>query len=144
MPAQDPVRTFHFSVQWGGTHSRFSEVAGLDQESPVIEYRAGSTHGFSAMKMPAMSKFGNITLKRGVIKADSDFYNWLSTTKTDTAGRRDLVISLLDERHEPVMSWKVKNALPVKLEGPQLVASGNDVAIDSIELAHEGLQLQSE
>ena len=57
--------------------------------------------------------------------------------------RRDLVISLLNEEHAPVMTWKVKNAWPVKLEGPGLKATGNEVAIESIELAHEGLTIES-
>lgn len=143
MPSQDPYRTFNFSVQWGGTHFGFSEVSGLDMESPVIEYRGGSTAGFSPMKMPAMRKFGNITLKRGVTRAD-EFYTWMSTTKPDAAERHDLVIRLLDDRHEPVMSWKVKNAVLVKIEGPQLDSRGNDVAIESIELAHEGFEMDDE
>ena len=64
--------------------------------------------------------------------------------KLNTVERRDLVVSLLNEEHEPVMIWKVHNAFPVKVEGPQLKASGNEVAIESIELAHEGLEVQNE
>lgn len=143
MPAQYPLRTFPFSVQWGGTHFGFSEVTGVDQESPIVEYRGGSTPGFSATKMSAMRKFGNITLKRGVAKAD-DLYKWMSITRKDAAKRQDLVIRLFDEKNEPVMSWKVKNALPVKFEGLQLDASGNDVAIESIELVHEGFSMDDE
>ena len=86
--------------------------------------------------MPGLRKFSNITLKRGVIKSDNDFFKWLSTIKLNTVERRDLVISLLNEKHEPVMVWKAHNAFPVKVEGPALKASGNEVAIESIELAH--------
>jgi len=79
-----------------------------------------------------------------VVKVDNVFANWLSTVKLNTVERRDLVVSLLNEEHAPVMTWKVHNAFPVKVEGPQLKASGNEVAIESIELAHEGLEVQNE
>lgn len=144
MPAQYPLPTFHFTVTWGGTRVGFSEVTGLTQENQAIEYRDGSFPEYSSIKMPGLRKFSNLTFKRGVIKADNDFFNWLSTIKLNTVERRDLVISLLNEKHEPVMTWKVQNAFPVKLEGPQLKASANEVAIESIELAHEGLELQNE
>jgi phage tail-like protein len=144
MPAQYPLPTFHFTVTWGGTRVGFSEVTGLTQENQAIEYRDGSFPEYSSIKMPGLRKFSNLTLKRGVIKADNDFFKWLSTIKLNTVERRDLVISLLNEKHEPVMTWKVQNAFPVKLEGPQLKASANEVAIESIELAHEGLELQNE
>jgi phage tail-like protein len=79
-----------------------------------------------------------------VVKSDNDFFKWLSTVKLNTVERRDLVISLQNENHDPVMVWKVHNAFPVKVEGPQLKATGNEVAIESIEVAHEGLELQNE
>lgn len=144
MPAQYPLPTFHFTVQWGGNRIGFSEVTGLTQENQAIEYRDGSFPEYSSIKMPGLRKFSNVTLKRGVIKADNDFFKWLQTIRLNTVERRDLVISLLNEKHEPVMTWKVQNAFPVKLEGPQLKASANEVAIESIELAHEGLELQNE
>jgi len=143
MPSQDPGRTFNFTVHWGGTDFGFSEVAGVEQESAIIEYRGGSTPRFSPMKMPAMGRSGNITLKRGVTTAD-EFLKWKSMTMTDVAERHDLVIRLLDERSEPVMSWKVKNAVLVKIEGPLLDGSGNNVAIESLELAHEGVETDNE
>jgi phage tail-like protein len=143
MPSRNPRCTYNFSVQWGGTHSDFSEVTGIDQDSRIVEYRGGSTAGFSATKMPAMRKFGNITLKRG-ITSTGDFHQWMSMAKTDAAERHDLIIRLLDERREPVMTWKVKNAVPVKIEAPQLGASGNEVGIESIELAHEGFDMNDE
>jgi phage tail-like protein len=94
--------------------------------------------------MPGLRKFSNVTLKRGIFKADNDFFKWLSTIKLNKVERRDVVISLLNEEHAPVMTWKIHNAFPVKVEGPGLKASGNEVAIESIEIAHEGLELQNE
>ena len=123
MPAQYPLPVFHFRVEWGGTRIGFSEVTGLTQENQAIEYRDGSFMEYSSIKMPGLRKFSNITLKR--------------------VERRDLTISLLDEAHNPVMTWRALNAFPVKVEGPQLKASGNEVAIEAIELAHEGLEVQN-
>lgn len=140
---QYPLPVFHFRVEWGGTRIGFSEVTGLTQENQAIEYRDGSFLEYSSIKMPGLRKFSNITLKRGVIKADNEFFKWLSTIKLNQVERRDLTISLLDESHNPVMTWKALNAFPVKVEGPQLKASGNEVAIESIELAHEGLSVEN-
>lgn len=138
-----PLPVFHFIVNWGGTQIGFSEVSGLNIESQVIEYRDGASPEYSSRKMPGLKKFANITLKRGIMKSDNEFYLWLNTTKLNTVERRDIIISLLNEEHAPVMSWKVNNAFPVKVEGPSLKATGNEVAIESIELAHEGLSIEN-
>ncbi len=144
MPQQYPLPVFHFTVQWGGTRIGFSEVSGLTQENQAIEYRDGSFPEYSSIKMPGLRKFSNVTLKRGIVKADNEFFKWLSTVKLNQVERRDVVVSLLNENHEPVMTWKIQNAFPVKVEGPGLKASGNEVAIESIEIAHEGLELQND
>ncbi len=141
--ADYPLPAFHFVVDWGGSNLGFSEVSGLNIETQVIEYRDGLSPEYSMRKMPGMPKFGNITLKRGVFKGDNEYYQWLSTVKMNTVERRDVSISLLNEEHAPVMVWKVKNAFPVKVEGPGLKASGNEVAVESIELAHEGLSIET-
>jgi phage tail-like protein len=144
MPAQYPLPVFHFTVEWGGSRVGFSEVTGLTQENLVIEYREGLSPEYSSIKMPGLRKFSNITLKRGIVKGDNQFFTWLSTVRLNTVERRNVIVSLLNEAHEPVMVWKVMNAFPVRVEGPQLKASANEVAIESIELAHEGLELQNE
>lgn len=144
MPQQYPLPVFHFTVQWGGTRIGFSEVSGLTQENQAIEYRDGSFPEYSSIKMPGLRKFSNVTLKRGIVKADNDFFRWLSTIQLNKVERRDVIVALLDESHAPVMVWKLQNAFPVKVEGPGLKASGNEIAIESIELAHEGLELQNE
>jgi phage tail-like protein len=144
MPEQYPLPVFHFNVEWGGTRIGFSEVSGLTQENQAIEYRDGSFLEYSSIKMPGLRKFSNVTLKRGIVKADNEFFRWLSSIKLNQVERRDVTISLLNEEHNPVMVWKILRAFPVKVEGPGLKASGNEVAIESIELAHEGLELQNE
>jgi len=131
-------------VEWNGKRIGFSEVTGLTQDNQVIEYRDGSFPEYSSIKMPGLRKFANIVLKRGIIKGDNDFFDWLSTIKLNTAERRNIIISLLDQEHNPVMVWKVSNAFPVKVDGPQLKAAANEVAIETIEIAHEGLELHNE
>jgi len=144
MPTLYPVPVFHFAVEWGGVRVGFSEVTGLTQENQAIEYRDGAFLEYSSIKMPGLRKFSNVTLKRGIVMGDNQFFTWLSTVKLNTVERRDLIIALLNEAHLPVMVWKVMRAFPVKVEGPQLKANGNEVAIESIELAHEGLELQND
>jgi phage tail-like protein len=142
--AQYPIPKFHFQVQWGGTRIGFSEVTGLTVENEVIEYREGSSPEYNKIKMPGLHKFGNITLKRGIFASDNEYFNWLNTVKLNTIERRDLIISLLNENHEPVVSYKVKQAWPIKIQAPDMKSDANEVAIESIELAHEGLVIQNE
>jgi phage tail-like protein len=142
--AQYPVPKFHFLVEWGGARIGFTEVSGLEVSTDVIEYREGSSPVYSKVKMPGMQKFANITLKRGTFKGDNDFYDWWNTVALNTIERRDVTISLLNENHEPVVVWKVNNAWPTKVQSTDLKADGNEVAIETIELAHEGLTIQNE
>lgn len=144
MAATYPLIKFHFQVDWGGTKIGFTEVSGLDVETEVVEYREGSSPEYSKIKMPGMQKFSNLTLKRGTFKSDNEFYNWWNTVKLNTIERRDITISLLNESHEPVVTWKVKNAWPSKVQSTDLKADGNEVAIESMELVHEGLTIQNE
>lgn len=140
--AEYPIPKFHFMVQWGGTKVGFSEATGLDVENEVIEYRDGAMLEFTKLKMPGMQKYGNITLKRGVFSKDNEFFTWWNTVKLNTIERRDIIISLLNEEHNPVLTWKIKNAWPVKVQGTDLKADGSEVAIETLELAHEGMKME--
>ena len=139
-----PLVKFHFQVDWGGTKIGFTEVSGLDVESEVVEYREGSSPEYSKIKMPGMQKYSNIILKRGTFKSDNEYFKWWNTVKLNTIERRDVTISLLNENHEPVVTWKIKNAWPNKIQSTDLKADGNEVAIESMELVHEGLTIQNE
>ncbi len=136
-----PLPKFHFLVQWGGVRIGFTEVTGLDMQVEAIEYREGSSPEYSKIKMPGMHKFSNITLKRGTIQGDSEFYKWINTISLTVSERRDIIISLLNETHVPVMTWKAKNAFPIKVQASDLKSDGNEVAIETLELAHEGLNI---
>ena len=134
-----PLPKFHFEVDWGGTRIGFTEVSGLTVETEVIEYREGISPEYSKVKMPGMQKYGNITLKRGTFNSDNEYYEWWNSVKLNTIERRDIIIKLLNEEHEPVMAWTIKNAWPSKVQSSGLKADGNEVAIETIELVHEGL-----
>lgn len=138
-----PVSAFHFQVEWGGTRIGFTEVSGLTVELQSIDYREGNALEHQVTKMPGIPQYSNITLKRGVYRSDNEFFQWLNTVKMNNIERRDITISLLNEEHEPVMVWKVKDAWPCKVEGPSLNSTGNEVAVESIELCHEGLTIET-
>ena len=142
--ADYPLPKFHFQVEWGGTRIGFTEVSGLDVETEVIEYREGISPEASKKKMPGLQKFPNITMKRGVFKSDNEYFEWWNTVSLNTIERRNVIVSLLNEAHEPVMVWKVKNAWPTKINSTDLKADGNEVAIEAMEVAHEGLSIQND
>ena len=142
MSEQYPISAFHFQVEWGGDRIGFTEVSGLNIEIEPIEYREGNAKDYNVTKMPGIRKFENITLKRGIYRSDNEFFQWLNTVKMNEIERRSITISLLNEEHEPVTVWKVKEAWPCKVEGPELNSTGNEVAVESIELCHEGLVIE--
>ncbi len=137
-----PLVKFHFQVEWGGTKIGFTEVSGLDVETELIEYRHGASLEFTKTKMPGMQKYSNITLKRGSFQSDNEYFQWWNTVKLNTIERRDITVSLLNEEHEPLIVWKIKNAWPLKVQPTDLKADGSEVAIETIELAHEGLTIE--
>jgi phage tail-like protein len=138
-----PLPAFHYQVEWGGEKMSFSEVSGLSMEVQMIEYRDGDSKQYEPLKMPGIPKYGNLTMKKGIMAADNKFFDWVDTTALNTVERKDIIISLLNEAHEPVMTWKALNAFPVKIEGPGLKSTGNEVAIESIEVAIEKLSIEN-
>ncbi len=143
MATHYPISGFHFQVEWGGTRIGFTEVSGLTVELQTIDYREGSSLEYQVTKMSGIPQYSNITLKRGIFRADNEFFQWLNSVKMNNIDRRELTISLLDEEHNPVMVWKVKDAWPCKVEGPSLNSTGNEVAVESIDLCHEGLSIEA-
>jgi phage tail-like protein len=141
--AEYPLPKFHFQVQWGGTKIGFTEVTGLEVTTEKIEYRDGASKEYHKVRMPGMQTFGDLTLKRGVFAGDNEFYDWWNTVALNTVERRDITISLLNEAHEPVVVWKVKNAWPTKVTSTDLNASGNETAIETLVLTHEGLTMEN-
>ena len=141
--ANYPLPKFHFRVEWGGSKIGFTEVTGLNIENELIEYRDGASPEYHKIKMPGLQKYGNITLKRGMFTGDNEFFQWLNTVSLSNIERRDVTISLLNENHEPVYIWRIKNAFPTKVTVPDLKSDANEVAVETIELAHEGLVIEA-
>ena len=141
--SQKVFNRYHFSVEWGGSRIGFMEVSGLDIEIEAISYRDGASPDDSFRKIPGLRKFSDITLKRGIVKGDNEFYAWINTKQIGTIERRDVTISLLNENHEPVVVWRVHNAFPVKYAGPVLESNGGDVAVETLVLTHEGITVDN-
>ena len=136
-----PIPKFRFKVQWDDVEIAFQEVSGLDVEAQPIEYRHGNSPGYSVLKMPGLKKYSDVTMKKGVFKGDNKFWDWFNQIKMNTVKRVPVTISLLDEEGKPTMVWTLTNAWPTKITGTDLKAEGNEVAIETIEVAHEGLTI---
>ena len=141
--AEYPIPKFHFQVDWSGTKIGFTEVTGLEVTTEKIEYRDGASPEYNKIVMPGMQTFGDLTLKRGVFAGDNEFYDWWNTVSLNTIERRDMTISLLNESHEPVVVWKIKNAWPTKVTSTDLNSTGSETAIETLVLAHEGLTIEN-
>jgi phage tail-like protein len=141
-----PMPKFRFEVDLGTDLKgiAFQEVSGMDVESQVIEYRNSNSPLFSTEKMPGITKYGNVTMKRGVFANDDSFWNWHAEIKMNTVKRRTVIIRLLDENNAVTMQWTLHNAWPTKITSTDLKSDGNEVAIDTLELAHEQLTISND
>jgi phage tail-like protein len=138
-----PLPKFYFSVDISGfgTDLAFQEVTGLEVEAQVIEYRHGNSKAFSTIKMPGIVKSGNVTLKKGVFGKDDKFWAWFNEGKMNLIQRRTVTIKLLDQDAKPTMTWTLANAWPAKITSTDLKAEGNEVAVETLEIAHEGITI---
>ena len=136
-----PMPKFRFEVDLGTEMKSvaFQEISGLDAETQIIEYRQSNSKLFSTEKMPGISKYGNVTLKRGVFVKDNTFWDWYSQISMNTIKRRTVIIRLLDEGGNVTMQWTLMNAWPTKITSTDLKSDGNEVAVDTLEIAHEQL-----
>ncbi|SJZ92533.1 phage tail protein [Sediminibacterium ginsengisoli] len=136
-----PLVKFQFSVKIGSDELFFQEVTGLSSETQVIEYRAGNSQAYSTVKMPGIKKYGNITLKKGIFKDDKKMWTMYNAIKMNTIERVTVVISLLDEANAVAMSWNLTNAFPCKMTVTDMKSDANEAAVETMELAHEGLTI---
>ncbi len=142
MPQEYPLPRFHFQVDWGGKKISFTEVTGLVMEREKIEYRHSDSKDFNKIAMPGLVKNNNMTFKRGKFEGDFDINLWHDEVANDRVnGRRDVIIRLLNEKHDPVAAWSATRCFPVKITAPDLKSDANEIAIESMEIAHEGLKL---
>ncbi|MEH3114331.1 phage tail protein [Pedobacter terrae] len=138
-----PIPKFRFEVDLGTElkGATFQEVSGLDVETQVIEYRKGDSPLFSTEKMPGIVKYGNVTMRRGIFVNDNAFWNWHAEIKMNTIKRRTILIKLLDESGQVTMQWSLNNAWPTKITSTDLKSDGREIAVDTIEIAHEQLTI---
>ncbi|MEO8154444.1 MAG: phage tail protein [Rhizobacter sp.] len=137
---KDPYRNCNFLVEIDGiTQAGFSDCSGLGSSTDPIEYREGGDNT-TVRKLPGLTKYTNISLKWGL--SDSrELYDWYRKVITGKTERRNGSIVVLDaDGVTEVVRWNFFNAWPTKLEAPSLSAKGNEVAIETLELAHEGLE----
>ncbi|HET7539657.1 MAG TPA: phage tail protein [Polyangiaceae bacterium] len=143
----NPYGVFNFKVDFAnGVTASFSEVSGLDSEQGVIEYRTGEDDTVMS-KHPGLRKHSNVVLKRGII-GTTNLWAWREQVMNgigntdDTEGKAQVTVHLLNEKREPVVTWKLNKAWPVKWVGPSLAASKNETALETLELAHEGITME--
>ena len=137
---RDPYSSFNFRVVVDGVSiGEFSEVSGLTAEGDAIDYLKAANLQPTVRKLVGLHKYANITLKRGYMR-DQSLWNWYRKGQSD---RRNITIELISEAQQPRQRWHFENAWVNKIEGPSLKASGNEITVETLEIAHEGLTTES-
>lgn len=141
MPGErkDPYRNFRFRVEVEGIQQAgFKDVTGFDASLAVVEYREGN-EVITPRKLPGLAKYSNITLKWGVLDS-MDMYKWIEDCISGKVTRKTITIIALNEEGADVATWQVIEAWPTKYTAPTFNATASEVAIESLELAHEGMK----
>ena len=116
----------------------FTEASGIQAEAEVVEYLEGGENT-SVLKFPGRAKYGNITLKHGFTTSEK-LWNSFKKTLRGEPERKTLTVIMFDTKGDRKRDWTFNRAFPVKWTGPSLKANGNEIAIETVEFAHEGLQ----
>jgi len=136
---KDPYVNFNFLVEIDGiTRAAFQEAGGFESTVDVIEHREGGQNT-TTFKVPGLNKYGNISLKWGMTD-DKSLDDWHQQVVDGDIVRKNGSIVLLNRKGEEVARWDFQRAWPTKYTLPSFSAEGNDIAIQSLELAHEGLK----
>jgi phage tail-like protein len=138
---QDPFTGLNFRVEIDSIPvAAFAECSGLSSETDVIEYREGTDRQATPRLLPGLTRYGPIVLRRGVT-TNRDLWNWRKTVIDGAVQRLNGAVILLDAEHNPVARWNFSEAWPRKWEGPVLRAGGNEVAIETLEIVCERIEL---
>jgi phage tail-like protein len=136
---KDPYGSFRFSVEIDGiVRAAFKEVSGLEATVEVKDYREGGENT-TVRKLPGLTKYANIQLKWGMAD-DLDLYDWHQDVIRGDFERKNGSIVLFNQKGDEVARWNFVRAWPTKWGGPALNAESSDIAIDTLELVHEGLE----
>jgi phage tail-like protein len=140
---RDPFRTFNFQLEIDNIPlGAFSEVSGLSSSTDAVDYREGTDLNPSVRKLTGLTKQNNVTLKRG-ITTDTSLWDWRQNIVNGVPDRRNVTIVLLNEQRQPVLRWHIESAWVTKIEGPSFKAAANEIAMESVELVHEGLEIEA-
>ena len=138
----NPYANYNFVVDLGqGDEAGFSEAELPEGAIEAIEYREGNDKVSSSRKLPGRVSYPNVVLKRG-LAGGLELFDWWKSVRDGPPDRRNVTITLLDEQQTPVQRWRLRNAWPAKLQSVSLNALGNDVVIETLELAHEGFEIE--
>lgn len=142
-PPSRPRPRFPFRVQWDAEEMRCQEALGLDNDSPSISYRAGSSDAASPFKVPGLKKLDNVTLMKGVLKANSTLWDWFGQITANTIQRKRVRLSLLGETGRPTKVWTLTNAWPTQVVRVEGTMGDDEVAVELVEFVYEGMTLSS-
>ena len=135
----DPFRAFNFTVYIDGKDvGGFSEVSGLSSDGDMVDYREGTDVELTTRKLPGLRKYTPIKLTRGYT-TNLYLWQWYAEISAGKRQRKDGTIALRNDEGKEVMRWHFEHAWINKIEGPTFKASGNEIAMESVELVHEGL-----
>lgn len=139
MSFQDPYVNFNFHVEIDGVvRASFHEVSGIDSTVDVVEHREGGWNT-TPRKLPGQTKHANLVLRWGMA-SDRELLDWHDEVVKGQISRRNGSVILLDRRGEEIARWNFVQAWPTKYTGPSLNAEASDIAIESVELVHEGVE----
>jgi len=137
-----PYGGFNFNVVVEGSEpTAFSTVVVPTVEIDVVEYRDGNDRTSQPRQVVGLTKYTNLVLKRGVASSPA-LWEWFEQVRQGTLDRRGIIVTLLNEEQQPVVVWTLRRCLPIKYVGPTLSAAESDVAIEEMELAVEGLDIE--
>ena len=137
---RDPHRAYNFVVEIDGiSRASFRECSGLDSNQDPIEYREGGDKSLTQRKLPGMVKYGNITLKWGITD-DIELWDWRKKAADGAVERKNVSIVLRDDNGQEQIRWNCRESWPTKWTGTSFNATGNEIAIETLEIAHEGLE----
>ncbi len=138
-----PMPRFNFEVSWDTNVMSFQGVSGLETETEKVEYRHGGSPVFYPIKMPGIKTQQNIIMKRGISQNNNQLWDWFNEIKMNVIERKTITIKLFDEAGKLAMEWTLNNAWPVKVSGVDLKSEGNEIAIESLEIAYEKISLSN-
>jgi phage tail-like protein len=139
---KDPFNGYNFAVEMDGiTRMGFKQCSGLDSSTAATKYREGTDPTLAQRQLPGLLSFSNISLQRGITD-DHALWDWRNTVMTGAPVRRTISIILRDDAGNERIRWNIKNCWPVKWSGPSFDATSDAVAIETLELAHEGVEVQ--